>query len=78
MGSPSRPGSARPVPGRLISRLTYRSRTVSDRRGRVMLDYRARAWLAVADSNRFEVVAFPEPAGGSLVMPVEDFARRWG
>lgn len=60
-----------------LGRLTYRSRTGVDRRGRVMLDYRVRAWLAVEDANRFEVVAFPSEAGGILVMPVEDFARRW-
>ena len=42
-----------------------------------MLDYRARTWLAVDDANRFEVVAFPAEAGGILVMPVQDFARRW-
>ncbi|MGI8792483.1 MAG: hypothetical protein ACR2H3_04810 [Acidimicrobiales bacterium] len=60
-----------------LGRLTYRSRTGLDRRGRVMLDHRARTWLAVEDPNRFEVVAFPAEAGGILVMPVEDFARRW-
>jgi hypothetical protein len=60
-----------------LGRLTYRSRTGIDRRGRVMLDYRARTWLSVVDANRFEVVAFPAEAGGILVMPVEDFARRW-
>jgi len=67
------PGSRAPD----LGRLTYRSRTGVDRRGRVMLDYRARTWLAVDDANRFEVVAFPAEAGGILVMPVEDFARRW-
>jgi hypothetical protein len=60
-----------------LGRLTYRSRTRVDRRGRAMLDYRARTWLAVPDANRFEVVAFPAPEGGIVVMPVEDFARRW-
>ena len=56
--------------GRLtLGRLTYRSRTGIDRRGRVMLDYRARTWLAVEDPNRFEAVAEPlvvladEPTG---------------
>jgi hypothetical protein len=67
------PGSRAPD----LGRLTYRSRTGIDRRGRVMLDYRARTWLAVADANRFEVVAFPAQEGGIVVMPVEDFARRW-
>lgn len=68
------PGDAR-APD--LGRLTYRSRTAIDRRGRVPLDFRARTWLAVTDPNRFEVVAFPAEAGGILVMPVEDFARRW-
>jgi hypothetical protein len=67
------PGSHAPD----LGRLTYRSRTGVDRRGRVMFDYRARTWLAVAEPNRFEVVAFPAEQGGILVMPVEDFARRW-
>lgn len=67
------PGSRAPD----LGRLAYRSRTGIDRRGRVMVDYRARAWLAVADANRFEVVAFAAETGGILVMPVEDFARRW-
>jgi hypothetical protein len=60
-----------------LGRLTYRSRTGVDRRGRMMLDYRVRAWLSVEDAHAFEVVAFPAEAGGILVMPVEDFARRW-
>jgi hypothetical protein len=60
-----------------LGRLMYRSRTGIDRRGRVMLDYRARTWLAVEDPNRFEIVAFPAQAGGILIMPVEDFSRRW-
>jgi hypothetical protein len=60
-----------------LGRLTYRSRTGIDRRGRVMLDYRVRTRLSVADPNRFEVVAFPAEMGGILVVPVEDFARRF-
>jgi hypothetical protein len=60
-----------------LGRLTYRSRTGVDRRGRVMVDYRARTWLVVDNANRFEVVAFPADVGGILVMPVEDFAHRW-
>lgn len=60
-----------------LGRLTYRSRTGIDRRGRVLVDYRARTWLTVDDPNRFEVVAIPADEGGLLVMPVEDFARRW-
>lgn len=60
-----------------LGRLTYRSRSSVDYRGRVPLDYRCRTWLAVADPNRFDVVAFPAEAGGIVIMPVEDFARRW-
>lgn len=33
-----------------VGRLTYRSRTGIDQRGRVMLDYRVRARLSVADA----------------------------
>lgn len=60
-----------------LGRLTYRSRTGIDRRGRVMLDHRIRVWLAVEDANRFEVIVFPAERGGVLVMPVEDFPSRW-
>lgn len=55
----------------------YRSRTRVDDRGRLSLDRRARTWLAVGELNRFDVVVVPAPDGGLLVVPVEDFARRW-
>ena len=41
------------------------------------MDRRARTWLAVGELNRFDVVVVPAPDGGLLVVPVEDFARRW-
>jgi hypothetical protein len=60
-----------------LGRLAYRSETTVDARGRVVLDLRVRAWLGVADAKAFDVVAVPAPAGGLLVVPIEDFARRW-
>lgn len=42
------PGDAR-APD--LGRLTYRSRTAIDRRGRVPLDHRARTWLAATDAR---------------------------
>ncbi len=60
-----------------LGRLNYRGRSGIDRRGRVLLDHRARTWLNVEDPNRFDVVAFAPAAGGILIVPVEDFARRW-
>ena len=60
-----------------MGRLAYRSRTRVDDRGRLSLDRRTRTWLAVGDLNRFDVVVVPAPDGGLLVVPVEDFARRW-
>jgi hypothetical protein len=42
-----------------------------------VLDLRVRAWLGVEQPMAFEVVAVPAPEGGLLVVPVEDFARRW-
>jgi hypothetical protein len=57
----------------------YRSVTSVDRRGRVVLDRRSRAWLAVTDPARFEAVALPVmwDCGGVLVVPVEDYGRRF-
>lgn len=60
-----------------LGRLAYRTETSVDGRGRVVLDLRVRAWLGVEDRMAFEVVAVPAPEGGLLVVPVEDFARRW-
>jgi hypothetical protein len=60
-----------------LGRLAYRTETSIDARGRVVLDLRVRAWLGVEQPMAFEVVAVPAPEGGLLVVPVEDFARRW-
>jgi len=58
--------------------MVYRGEVVVDRRGRVVLDRQARAWLAVVDPGLFEALVMPAPAGGVLVVPVEDFAGRVG
>ena len=60
-----------------LGRLAYRSETRVDERGRVVLDLRIRAWLGIEDPMCFEVVAIPVAEGGLLVVPIEDFARRW-
>jgi hypothetical protein len=60
-----------------LGRVAYRSDTRVDARGRVVLDGRVRSWLAVADPMAFDVVIIPAIEGGLLVVPVEDFARRW-
>lgn len=59
-----------------LGRMVYRSDVSVDRRGRVVLDRRARAWLAVADPASFDALVMTSPAGGVLVVPVEDFALR--
>ena len=60
-----------------LGRLAYRSETRVDERGRLLLDFRVRDWLGVADPLAFEVVVVPAEAGGLLIVPVEDFAHRW-
>ena len=60
-----------------LGRLGYRARAVVDGRGRVVLDRRVRTWLAVENEGCFEAVTIPAPEGGILVVPIEDFARRW-
>lgn len=60
-----------------LGRLAYRSLTAVDSRGRVVLDRQVRAWLAVADTASFEVAVMPLQPTGVLVVPVEDFARRF-
>jgi hypothetical protein len=60
-----------------LSRLAYRTETSVDRRGRLLLDFRVRSWLAVADSLAFEVVIVAAETGGLLIVPVEDFSQRW-
>jgi hypothetical protein len=59
-----------------LGRMVYRAETTPDRRGRVVLDRRARAWLAVAAPGEFEAVVMAAPLGGVLVVPTEDYARR--
>ena len=60
-----------------LGRLGYRSATDVDSRGRVVLDHRVRAWLGVADPMCFDVVIAPAADGGLLIVPVDEFARRW-
>jgi hypothetical protein len=60
-----------------LGKLVYRSETSIDARGRVVLDLRVRAWLGVTDPAAFDVVTVPAPEAGLLVVPVEEFARRW-
>ena len=60
-----------------LGRLGYRTTTVVDGRSRIVLDRRVRTWLAVEDERAFDAVTIPAPDGGILVVPVEDFARRW-
>ena len=60
-----------------LGRLTYRTETRIDGRGRVVLDLRVRAWLAVSDPMCFDAVVVPADAGGLMIVPTEDFGRRW-
>lgn len=60
-----------------LGRLAYRTETNVDGRGRVVLDLCVRAWLGVEHPISFDVVAVPAPEGGLLVVPVENFVRRW-
>jgi hypothetical protein len=60
-----------------LGRLAYRTETPVDRRGRLLLDFRVRSWLGVADTLAFEVVIVPTEGGGVLVVPVENFSQRW-
>jgi hypothetical protein len=61
-----------------LGRLVFRSVAGVDGRGRVVLDRRSRAWLAVPDPAGFEAVVVPVvwDCGGVLVVPVEGYARR--
>jgi hypothetical protein len=59
-----------------LGRMVYRTETTPDRRGRVVLDRRARAWLAVETPGEFEAVVMAAPTSGVLVVPTEDYARR--
>ena len=60
-----------------LGRLAYRTETWVDQRGRLLLDFRVRSWLAVADTSAFEVVIVAADTDGLLVVPVEDFSQRW-
>jgi hypothetical protein len=61
-----------------LGRMVYRAGARPDRRGRVVLDRRARAWLAVETPGEFEAVVIAAPTGGVVVVPIEDYARRVG
>jgi hypothetical protein len=60
-----------------LGRLGYRGETSVDSRGRLLLDLRVRAWLGVEDPMCFDVIAVTAVTGGLLIVPVEEFARRW-
>jgi hypothetical protein len=60
-----------------LGRLAYLTETAVDRLGRLLLDFRVRSWLAVADTSAFEVVIVTAETGGLLIVPVEDFSQRW-
>jgi hypothetical protein len=59
-----------------LGRMVYRTEARPDGRGRVVLDRRARAWLAVDTPGEFEAVVMAAPAGGVLVVPTEDYGDR--
>jgi hypothetical protein len=61
-----------------LGRQVYRSTARIDGRGRVVLDRRTRAWLAVENAASFQAVTLPLgwACEGLLVVPVEDYARR--
>lgn len=67
-----RPETPPPALGKLVSSTS----AVIDGRHRVMLDRRARTYLAVADTSRFDVVVLRAPGGGLLLVPTDDFERR--
>jgi len=67
-----RPGTDAPDLGRLV----WRTTAPLDARGRVVLDRRARAYLAVADAAAFDAVVLAPSGGGLLLVPVEGFERR--
>ena len=54
----------------------WRTTAPFDARGRVVLDRRARAYLAVADPAAFDAVVLAPSGGGLLLVPVEGFDRR--
>ena len=60
-----------------LGRLAYRGDASIDARSRLIVDFRVRRWLSVADTQAFDVVIVPAALGGLLIVPIEDFARRW-
>jgi hypothetical protein len=65
------------APAPPLGRLDYRTDTMIDRRGRLVLDFRVRSWLDVADTRAFDAVIVGADGPGLLVIPVEGFAQRW-
>jgi hypothetical protein len=59
-----------------LGRLVWRGTATIDGRGRVVLDRRARAYLAVADLASFEVVVLRPANGGLLLVPLDGFEAR--
>lgn len=59
-----------------LGRLCWHAISTVDRRGRVVLDRRARAYLAVADPAVFDVVVLRPAGGGLLLVPTEGVERR--
>ena len=60
-----------------LGRHVYRLTAGIDRRGRLVLDRRSRAWLAVEDAASFEAVTMPlTNPRGVLLVPVEGYAHR--
>ena len=67
-----RPGTDPPA----LGRLSWRSQSPLDARGRVVLDRRTRLYLAVGDPAAFDVVPLAARCGALFLVPVEDFDRR--
>lgn len=60
----------------LLGRLCWHATSTLDGRGRVVLDRRARAYLAVEDPAAFHVVVLRPTGGGLLLVPTESVQRR--
>ena len=59
-----------------LGRLCWHATSTLDGRGRVVLDRRARAYLAVDDPAAFDVVVLRPAGGGLLLVPVDGVERR--
>ena len=59
-----------------LGRLRWHATSSLDNRGRVSLDRRARAYLAVPDPAAFDVVVLRSPGGGLLLVPTDGFEAR--